>query len=70
MKVDCILCGHEVSLNHGVFHDYEGSVKCFCCGTMMDITTSEGRLHSVNLLRDINPMNGEKHQGHHAPLHS
>ena len=60
MKVDCILCGHEVSLNHHVFYDYEGSVKCFCCGAMMDITTSEGVLHSVTLLKDFKNINREE----------
>jgi uncharacterized Zn finger protein len=60
MKVDCISCGHEVDLNHDVFRDYEGSVKCFCCGTMMDIATSEGMLHSISLPRDSKNIHADK----------
>ena len=53
-RIECVLCGSEINLDHGAFDDYRGPVKCFCCGTMMDIKTSSGVLESINLM-DISP---------------
>jgi hypothetical protein len=48
MKIDCTHCGSEVNLDHEVFNDYQGPVKCFCCGTTMDIRISDGILESAS----------------------
>lgn len=47
MKIDCPSCGSEVSLEHKVFEDYDGPVKCFCCGTIMEIRTTGGIINAV-----------------------
>ena len=48
MKINCLSCGHKVDLDD-VYDDYEGLVKCLCCGTMLEIKTDEGRLKRVIL---------------------
>jgi hypothetical protein len=50
MRVKCISCGHEINLDHRVFDDYSGPVKCFCCSAMMEIKTVEGVIYSINPL--------------------
>jgi len=50
MKVNCTSCGHEINLDHKVFHDYVGPVKCFCCGAMMEVNVTGGFLYSINPL--------------------
>jgi hypothetical protein len=50
MKIRCISCEREINLNHEVFYDYRGSVKCFSCSAMMEIRTTNGNLEAVYLL--------------------
>jgi hypothetical protein len=40
MKVNCLFCGNQIFLNHKIFFNHEGAVKCFRCGAMMDIETT------------------------------
>jgi ribosomal protein S27E len=54
MKVKCISCGHEVNLDHWVFDHYSGPAKCFSCGMMMSVRTTEGKIISVDPLPLIN----------------
>jgi len=49
MKINCLSCGHKVDLDD-VYDDYEGEVKCFACGAILNIKTQEGRLKSVNVV--------------------
>jgi ribosomal protein S27E len=53
MKVKCISCGHELNLDHLVFDNYEGPVKCFSCSRMMEVKSAEGIVYSVNPLSII-----------------
>ena len=53
MKIKCICCGRDVNLDHRVFEDYEGPVKCFSCSTMMEIKTMSGLVDSLSFLRGI-----------------
>ena len=48
MRLNCISCGYEINLDHRVFDNYQGPVKCFCCNTMMGIKTVHGLAYSVN----------------------
>jgi DNA-directed RNA polymerase subunit N (RpoN/RPB10) len=48
MKINCTSCGGEVNLDHRVFEEYEGPVKCFSCGAMLEIKTFQGVLSSIN----------------------
>jgi len=50
MIVNCTSCGREINLDHKVFDDYSGPVKCFCCGIMMEVEVTDGFLHSINPL--------------------
>lgn len=47
MNMTCIACSRDVNLDHMVFENYDGPVKCFSCGTMMEIRTEGGVLNSV-----------------------
>jgi hypothetical protein len=53
MKIICISCKREVNLDHKVFEDYRGPVKCFSCGSMLEIQTSRGVLASMNVLSNL-----------------
>lgn len=47
MQINCVFCGNEVNLDHHVFLDYQGPIKCFSCGKKMEIITCEGNLLST-----------------------
>jgi DNA-directed RNA polymerase subunit N (RpoN/RPB10) len=51
MKIKCISCGRDVNLDHRVFEDYEGPVKCFSCSTMMEMRTIRGFVDSISPLQ-------------------
>ena len=53
MKINCISCEREVNLDHRVFEDYEGPVKCFDCGAMLEIKTTKGVIGSINVLNAL-----------------
>jgi ribosomal protein S27E len=53
MKIKCISCGRDVNLDHRVFEDYEGPVKCFSCSTMMEMKTMRGLVDSLSFVRGI-----------------
>jgi len=40
-----------VNLDHRVFEDYEGPVKCFSCSTMMEIRAIRGFVDSISPLQ-------------------
>ena len=48
--IKCVQCGHEISLNHEVFKNYTGPVKCFACSAMMEVGMERGLVHSVKSL--------------------
>ena len=48
MKVICISCGHSLPLDEA-YGDYEGLIKCYVCGALMQIKMSEGKLQAMNL---------------------
>ena len=47
MRLDCVSCGYEINLDHKVFDDYEGPIKCFSCGAMMEVKTEQGLMCSL-----------------------
>ena len=49
MKVNCLSCGHKVDLDE-VYDDYNGQVKCFACGALLEIQTHLGQLKSINIV--------------------
>jgi len=50
MRVKCISCGNELNLDHWIFEDYSGPVKCFSCGVMMEVKSTGGEVYSINPL--------------------
>lgn len=42
MKVKGVFCGHKLNLDHCVFDNYTGSVKCFSCSRIMEVRTARG----------------------------
>lgn len=50
VKMQCLSCEREINLDHSVFDDYRGSVKCFSCKAMMYVQTEKGALDSATLL--------------------
>ena len=47
MKINCISCGHSLSLDDA-YEDFSGLVKCYVCGRLLEIKTSEGKLQSLS----------------------
>jgi ribosomal protein S27E len=50
MEIKCFICGHEVNLDHGVFANYVGTVKCFSCSYLMEVEMKGRVLHGTSLL--------------------
>jgi len=50
MRVRCISCGNELNLDHWVFEEYSGPVKCFSCSAMMEVKSTGGEVYSINPL--------------------
>jgi hypothetical protein len=50
MDIKCATGGRETNLDHVVFENYFGTVKCFCCNSMMEVKIKERVLHGASLL--------------------
>ncbi|MEJ2587789.1 MAG: hypothetical protein P8165_09480 [Deltaproteobacteria bacterium] len=44
MMINCLYCNENLHLNHAVFQEYRGPVKCFSCGSFMDVDIADGKL--------------------------
>ena len=53
MKVTCTSCGHDINLDHKVFQNYIGPVKCFACSAMLEIGTNDGLVYSIKPLENV-----------------
>ncbi len=58
MKINCILCGHKFDLDD-TYDDYEGDVKCWVCGGVLDIKVQEGKLKSLKYVKTPHPVSEE-----------
>ena len=54
MKINCLACGHKFELDEA-YDDYEGQVKCFICGALLEIKLEEGNLKSLKFLKMTRP---------------
>ena len=54
MKINCLACGHKFELDEA-YDDYEGQVKCFICGALLEIKLEEGNLKSLKFLKMARP---------------
>jgi len=50
MKINCLSCGHKVDLADA-YDDFEGEVKCFACGAILEIKTEEGNVKTVRFVK-------------------
>ncbi len=51
MKINCISCGHKFDLGDA-YDEYEGQVKCYVCGNILEIHTHEGNVKSVRVVKE------------------
>jgi len=50
MEIKCHSCGRRINLDHVVFLNYFGTVKCFSCSSMLEVKTKDGVLVDASLL--------------------
>ena len=65
MKINCLSCGHKVDIGDA-YDDYEGQIKCYVCGAILEIKTEEGNLKSVRLSDNILPQPSGKEAVEHT----
>lgn len=56
MEIKCLSCGRRINLDHVVFKNYFGTVKCFSCSSMLEVKTKDGVLLDAGLLTPSNYM--------------
>lgn len=55
MKIQCLMCGQQMNMDHQAFSDFRGSLKCVSCRGVMEIQTMRGVLIWGYPLSDANP---------------
>jgi len=53
VQINCLGCGYKVDLPAEGYEDYEGPIKCFACGALMEILTEEGAVKAVRSVREV-----------------
>jgi len=48
MEIKCPICGRRIKLDHFIFENYFGSVKCFPCSSMLEVKIRDGVLLDSN----------------------
>lgn len=51
MKINCVSCGHKFDLGDA-YDEYEGQVKCYVCGNILEIQTHEGNVKAVRVIKE------------------
>ena len=59
MKINCLGCGYKVELADA-YDDYEGPIKCFACGAIMEIAAQEGSIREVRSVTEAPLPSDEK----------
>jgi DNA-directed RNA polymerase subunit N (RpoN/RPB10) len=49
MKINCLNCGHTVTLDDA-YGEYDGEVRCFVCGSLLEVRIENDLVKSVRLL--------------------
>jgi len=52
MQINCLGCGFKVDLADE-YDDYEGQIKCFVCGAVMEIAAQEGSIRAVRSVTEV-----------------
>ena len=50
MEIQCVSCGRGVNLDHALFENYVGTVKCVFCSPLMEVKKRDRVLHGASLL--------------------
>lgn len=50
MEIKCLRFRHRINLDHVVFRNYFGTVKCFSCSSMLEVKTRDGVPLGASLL--------------------
>lgn len=50
MKINCLSCGHKIEID-AAYDDYEGEIKCYACGGLLEIRTESGSVKAVRCAR-------------------
>lgn len=54
MKINCLSCGHNMELDEA-YDDFEGPVKCYVCGSLLEIKTVEAKLKGIKIPKNPSP---------------
>ena len=49
MRINCLSCGHKVDLDEA-YDDFEGQIKCFPCGAVLEIKTDQAKLKKIKIV--------------------
>ena len=52
MKINCLSCGHKIDVGDS-YEDYEGQIKCYACGAILEIKTEQGNIKSAKFLKTV-----------------
>ncbi|MEW6139844.1 MAG: hypothetical protein AB1733_16600 [Thermodesulfobacteriota bacterium] len=52
MKINCVSCGHSMNLDNA-YDDFEGPVRCYVCGSLLEIRTVEAKLRGIKLAQSL-----------------
>ena len=55
LKLNCISCGHSISLHEDVYADYEGSIKCNACSAILQVKLEDGKLRFMDFIKMSRP---------------
>jgi len=58
MKINCLSCGHTIDLDE-IYSDYEGQIKCFTCGAILEVKLSDSLIVAVRIFRETGSGNKE-----------
>jgi len=55
LKLNCINCGHSISLDENVYVDYEGQIKCNACSAILSVKMEDGKLKFMDFVKIARP---------------
>ena len=50
MKINCLSCGFSLKLDDA-YDDYEGQVKCWTCGALLEIKSEDGNIKAIRFVK-------------------
>ena len=57
MQINCLGCGYKVDLGN-CYDDYEGQIKCYACGTIIEVAAHEGSVRTVKFAAEVPDTSG------------